>query len=257
MKEGDFDPADALERLRHEEVEGLFDFLDHTQFWIKDTAGRYLRVNRAFQLNYSLARASEVIGLTDFDLSPAYLAEQFARDDARVLRGERILGRLELVGRFDRVTGWFRTSKIPVRDREGAIAGTAGITRRLPGVEAAGFPVPELAPALAAMQGDPAANWTNAELAKRVGLSVSAFERKFRRHLQTTPMRFLKRLRLTSAAAALVQTDRSIADIGLAEGFSDQAHFTREFRKGFGLTPRVWRQREADSVAAGGDHDFG
>ncbi len=250
-RQSSFDPAGILARLRHEEVEGLFDFLEHTQFWIKDSGGRYLKVNRAFLLNYSLPRTSLVIGKTDHDLSPAYLAEQFARDDMRVLKGERILGRIELVGGFDRVAGWFRTSKIPVRDRDGMIAGTAGITRRLPRLQAPEFPVPELAPGLAAMQKEPSRRWSNAELAKLAGLSVSAFERKFRRHLHTTPMRFLKRLRLTRAAAALVQSDRTLAEIAIREGFSDQAHFSREFRRGFGLAPRAWRERERCSR----DHD--
>lgn len=243
MSGPDFDPVVCLSGLRHEQIEDLFDFLDHTQFWIKDTAGRYLRINRAFQLNYSLARAADVLGLTDFDLSPAYLAEQFVRDDERVLRGARIIGRVELVGRFDGAAAWYRTSKIPVQDREGRIAGTAGITRRLPGLQAPEFPVPELAPALAAMEADSAFPWSNRELARRSGLSVSAFERKFRGHLQITPMRFLKRLRLSRAAAALVQSERMLAEIAISEGFSDQAHFTREFRKAFGVTPKVWRLR--------------
>ena len=237
------DPEKTLSTLRHEEIESLFDFLEDTQFWIKDEEGRYLRVNRAFHLNYSLAHPSEVVGLTDFDLSPPYLARQFFEDDERVLRGERIIGRIELVGRFDRVTRWFRTTKIPMRNLKGRIAGTAGVTRELPGLQAPEFPVPELAPALAALQNDPSATWTNAMLARLAGLSASAFERKFRRHLQTSPMQFLKRLRLSRAAAALVQSDRLVSEIAVAEGFCDQAHFTREFKRAFGTTPKVWRER--------------
>lgn len=243
-------PDIRLDHLRHEEIGTLLDFLEDTQFWIKDLHGRYLRVNRAFQLNYSLADPAGAVGLTDFDLSPAYLAEQFRRDDARVLRGERIVGRVELVGRFDLATRWFRTTKIPLHDHSGAIAGTTGITRRLPGLQTPEFPVPDLAPALAVLQNDPAAPWTNGRLAKLAGLSISAFERKFRRHLQTSPMQFLKRLRLSRAAAALVQSETRVSEIALVEGFSDQAHFTREFRKAFGTTPKAWRERHLSSPRA-------
>lgn len=238
-----FDPAAALADLRHEEIATLFDFLDDTQFWLKDREGRYLLINRAFQVNYSLPSAEAVVGLTDLDLAPPYLAEHYRRDDARVLQGERVIDRVELVGRYDLVTLWFRTTKLPVRDRRGRIAGTAGFTRVLPGVSSPDFPLPDLAPALAALQKNPALAWSNAELARLAGLSVSAFERKFRRHLHTSPMQFLKRLRLSRAAAAMMRTERSLAEIALGEGFCDQAHFTREFRAAFGATPRVWRGR--------------
>ena len=117
------------------------------------------------------------------------------------------------------------------------------MTRELPGLQAPGFPVPELTPALDALQRDPSDAWTNADLARLSGLSVSAFERKFRRHLQTSPMQFLKRLRLSRAAAALVQSDRLVSEVAVAEGFCDQAHFTREFKRAFGTTPKVWRER--------------
>lgn len=56
-------------------------------------------------------------------------------------------------------------------------------------------------------------------------------------------MQFLKRLRLSRAAAALVQSDRLVAEVALAEGFCDQPHFTREFKQAFGTTPKVWRER--------------
>ena len=238
-----WDPVASLANLRHEEIASLFDFLENTQFWIKDGQGRYLQVNRAFHLNYSIADPADVVGLTDFDLSPPYLARQFQEDDTRVLLGRRIIGRIEMVGRFDQVTRWFRTTKIPVHNREGHIAGTAGVTRELPGLRAPEFPLPELAPALAALQHNSSASWSNTTLAQLSGLSVSAFERKFRRHLQTSPMQFLKQLRLSRAAAALVQSNRLVSQIALAEGFCDQAHFTREFKRAFGATPRIWRER--------------
>jgi len=237
----------ALSRLRHAEIETLLDLLDDTQFWIKDADGRYLHVNRAFQLNYSLASADDAVGRTDFDLSPPWLADAFREDDERVLRGERIIHRIELVGGHEGVARWYRTSKIPVHDTRGRVAATAGITQPRPDVETPRFPVPELAPALSAMQRDAAAAWTNTALAELAGLSVSAFERSFRRHLHTTPMRFLKRMRLARAAAALNQTRRAVSEIAMACGFSDQAHLAREFKRMFRDTPTAWRARHLDA----------
>lgn len=234
-----------LGELNHREVEALFDQMENIQFWIKDSECRYLKINRAFLLNYSLARREDVLGLTDLVLSPPWLAEGFLKDDRRVLSGERIVNRIELVGGFDRAARWFRTTKIPVTNRAGHIAATAGITQPLPGVQAPEFPVPELAPALQALQDEPSASWNNATLAQMSGLSVSAFERKFRKHLQTSPMQFLKRLRLAKAAAALIQTGGSVSEIAAECGFSDQAHLSREFRKLFDSTPTKWRDRHS------------
>ncbi|MDF1741199.1 MAG: AraC family transcriptional regulator [Verrucomicrobiales bacterium] len=236
-------PASPLSNLQHEEIESLFDCLDGTQFWIKDASGIYLKVNRAFQLNYSLPSREAAVGMTDFDLSPPWLAKGFLADDTRVLKGERVTNRIELVGGFDGAAHWNRTTKIPVRNRKGAIAATAGITETLPGLKAPDFPVPELVPALSAMQQAPADAWTNSLLAERVRMSTSAFERKFRKHLQFSPMQFLKRLRLAKAAAALIQSGQSISEIAADGGFSDQAHLTREFKKLFEATPGEWRKQ--------------
>src|SRR3954468_13967250 len=76
----------------------LFDFLPEVQFWIKDRHGRYEWVNVEFLLNYALERREEVIGRTDFDLSPAHLAAQYDADDQLVLAGDPVINRVELVG---------------------------------------------------------------------------------------------------------------------------------------------------------------
>jgi AraC-like DNA-binding protein len=40
----------------------------------------------------------------------------------------------------------------------------------------------------------------------------------------------------------LMYTDESLADIALTCGFADQSHFSREFRRQFGRTPRAYRE---------------
>ena len=79
----------------------LFDFLEDVVFWIKDPAGRYCWANVANLLNLGLNRREDIVGKTDFDLLPAHVAAQFRTDDERVLAGQSILKRVELIGRFD------------------------------------------------------------------------------------------------------------------------------------------------------------
>lgn len=233
--------------LKHEEIEALFDLLDDAQVWIKCSKGRYLRVNRVFQENYSLRSAEAAIGLTDFDLSPPWLAQIYLADDKRVLQGERVINRIELVGGKGTSARWFRTTKIPLHDADGKIAATTGIGQPLPNLNSPAFPAPELAAALRALQDSPSTLWTNASLARIAGLSVSAFERKFRRHLQASPMQFLRRLRIMRSAAALIQTSGTISDIALKYGFSDQSHLSRDFKTAYGTTPREWRASHRSS----------
>ena len=110
---------------------GLFDFIENLQFWVKDAAGCYRAVNRGFLFNYSLTSVAEAVGKTDYDFSPDYIASQFRLDDERVLGGEAVLNRVEMVGRFDHTAVWCVTNKLPLRDARGRIIGTAGITHPL------------------------------------------------------------------------------------------------------------------------------
>ena len=237
------DIADLLAGLDLTETLLLLDCLREAQFWIKDANGRYLRVNQTFQLDYSLASMAEANGKTDYDLSPPWIAEAFRTDDSLVLRGQRIVNRIELISGYDRALRWYQTNKIPLKNQRGEFVATAGIAILLPDLKGPSFPLPQLAPALEIMQDETKTSLTNSGLAKLVGLSVSAFERQFRQHLHTSPMQFHRKLRLARAAAALIQSPNSIAEIAKRLGFSDQAHLSRQFKDVYGSTPSFWRNK--------------
>ncbi|MDD4870594.1 MAG: helix-turn-helix domain-containing protein [Kiritimatiellae bacterium] len=223
---------------------GLFDFVEDMQFWIKDREGRYCKVNRGFLLNYSLERQDQVIGKTDYDLSPRHLADQYRLDDARVLAGDIIVNRIEMVGRFDHTTCWSLTNKIALRDEKGKIAGTAGITCPLKNkpVEQ-NWPTVALGRAIMFIREHYAEVITIRTLAKIANLSIRAFERQFQQCFRVSPQQYIKRLRVRMACHSLVYTDRPLAQIATEHGFCDQSHFTREFHRQMHLTPRHYRTR--------------
>ncbi len=178
---------------------GLLNFIEGVQCWVKDRDGIYRWVNRAFLLNYSLdATPERVIGKSDYDLSPKHLAEQFRLDDAQVLEGDPILNRLELVGRFDHLSHWCVTTKLPVRREDGAVTGTAGITRPAAAAElnAPAHPDQGLSRALAFIREHHAAPISNQSLAAVSNRSVRALERLFVRELRLTPQQYLRRIRI-------------------------------------------------------------
>jgi AraC-like DNA-binding protein len=228
---------------------GLFDFLDDVLAWVKDRNGQYLWVNRAFLLNYTLnhpgsegrAAKGRILGKTDYDLSPSFLADQFRFDDEQVLAGHRIVNRIERVGNPGGATGWNVTNKIPVLDAKGTIIGTAGITRTL-NKDGLGSSVSGFEPALAHMRDHYHRAITNQQLASISKMSLRAFERQFLASFHLTPQKYLRKLRLRIATRALIYTNESLSEVALNSGFADQSHFSREFRRQFERTPREYRE---------------
>jgi AraC-like DNA-binding protein len=228
----------------------LFDCLEDVLAWIKDRDGRYCWVNRAFLTSYVLeGHPAEktgdplgILGKTDYDLSPAFLADQFRLDDEHVLTGKRIVNRIEQVGQPDGQNVWNVTNKIPLFDADGAIIGTAGITRRLSAPWHDTLSGSEFGPVLAHMRDHYSDPITNQKLARLAHMSVRTFERKFHSNFHLTPQKYLRKLRLRMASRSLIYTKQSLADVALCCGFGDQSHFSREFRRHFGRTPRQYRE---------------
>ena len=75
------------------------------------------------------------------------------------------------------------------------------------------------------------------ELAREASLSPSHFMRAFKQAFGRPPHQHILALRLDRARRLLDQPDASLSDIALRTGFADQAHFTRLFKRQFGVTP--------------------
>jgi AraC family transcriptional regulator len=76
-------------------------------------------------------------------------------------------------------------------------------------------------------------------LAHEVGLSASHFARAFKETMGRAPHRYLLSLRLERARRLLERPDAGLSDVAQRSGFADQAHFTRHFKRAFGVTPGV------------------
>jgi AraC-like DNA-binding protein len=80
------------------------------------------------------------------------------------------------------------------------------------------------------------------KLADNVNVNEDYLTRIFHREMGMSPWDYLNRLRVFLAAEFLRQTDRTIQDIALQTGFSDQAYFCRVFRKIYGVSPKQLRK---------------
>jgi AraC-like DNA-binding protein len=78
-------------------------------------------------------------------------------------------------------------------------------------------------------------------LARAAHLSPAHFSREFRRTFGETPHQYLLTRRMERAAALLRTTDRSVAEVCLAVGFSSVGSFTTTFGRTFGVSPTAYR----------------
>ncbi|MCM2290951.1 AraC family transcriptional regulator [Allorhizobium sp. BGMRC 0089] len=77
------------------------------------------------------------------------------------------------------------------------------------------------------------------DLEAATGLDRYELARQFRRLTGTSPHRYVIMRRLERAKSLIID-GLSLADIAFSVGFADQAHFTRHFRRAFGMTPGRW-----------------
>lgn len=81
-----------------------------------------------------------------------------------------------------------------------------------------------------------------AELASLAGLSASQFGRAFKVSTGTTPHSWHLVTRIEYAKRLLANREKSLVDIALETGFSEQSHFTRAFTSANGVSPNAWRR---------------
>jgi AraC-like DNA-binding protein len=80
-------------------------------------------------------------------------------------------------------------------------------------------------------------------LARLLKLSVRSLERRFVAAFGIGLLAYQRLLRMRRACQALVGGDDSITAIALSLGYGDHSHFTREFRRLYGIPPRAYRRR--------------
>jgi AraC-like DNA-binding protein len=220
----------------------LFDQLPDTLFWIKDTARRFRWMNRATVLLHGRSSRSDLIGASDRDFSELPGPDEYYYDDEKALSGEPVMGRIELVV-FNHVGCWYSTTKLPLRNARGRIVGTVGIAVPMKHVDAESGGGAPLAIAMNYIGKNYRGPITNKKIAKVCGMSLRVFHREFWKAYHSTPRAYIRKLRVRMSCQGLAFTKRSLATIAQDYGFSDQSHFSREFRLTMGMTPSAYRIR--------------
>jgi diguanylate cyclase (GGDEF)-like protein/PAS domain S-box-containing protein len=100
--------------------------------YFKDRECRLLRVSRHMADNLGYFDASELIGKNDVDLFGETFGQRTMMEDLRIMdSGEPIIGLVESRQMGRAGTNWTLTTKVPLRDADGAVIGLLGITREI------------------------------------------------------------------------------------------------------------------------------
>eukprot|EP01047_Picozoa_sp_COSAG01_P036312 COSAG01_NODE_2833_length_6997_cov_7.483039_2_plen_247_part_00 len=221
----------------------LFNLQPEVSFFVKDLRGRFLAINQRGCEYCGVLDRSEVIGRTDFDFFPSQRAESYRQDDEQVMRtGEPIINRLESAPEMAGSPRLVMTSKIPLRNVEGVVVGIAGFSRQVDTKRGESKDAKRFANVVEYLHSNYQQKLNASALAARAKLSVSQFDRQFRRVFGISARQYLSRVRLEVACRELAQTDETVATIAIRCGFFDHAHFSRCFRKQMKVSPSDYRR---------------
>ena len=84
-------------------------------------------------------------------------------------------------------------------------------------------------------------------VADRFGYSPSYLSRMFRKYAQTNYKTYLQNVRIEYGFQELANTDHTIGEIALNNGFPNQKAFTREFKKKYGILPSEYRRGQKNA----------
>lgn len=131
-----------------------------------------------------------------------------------------------------RISDWFIHTRVRLADdpQKAGPAETYGLTH------------PALVAALDLMTNHIADPLTLGQLAQLAGVGARQIQRLFADAMGVPMMRFYRDLRLEKAEELLRQSALPVAEIALATGFVNVAHFTRAFRERAGMAPASWRR---------------
>ena len=188
--------------------------------WQDDFSERFPKVIATSHLfDWDRDRLTACGGLAVLDLLLAVLARDHGAELAGAVSEELVVERIREGGERQR---------IPLQNRLGSSH-------------------PKLTQAVLLMEANIEEPLTTDEIAQPGCVSRRQLERIFKQYLNRVPSQYYLELRLNKARQMLMQTSKSIIQIGLSCGFSSGPHFSSAYRNFFGATPREDRNQRRSS----------
>lgn len=226
----------------------LFDAMTDTYYFAKNVKGQFVHANQLLNEHYDLESANAVIGKTDYDFFRTDIADNIRADDLKVMQNDLVItNKLEVVQDGDGSLRWLFTTKSALKDATGNVIGVEGFSKDAQKSQTSIEPYNAFKDCIEHLRQNFMNPITVSELADISCMSVSTFERKFKKHFGSTPNQYIKRYRIQEACRLLL-AGYSIQKAALDCGFCDQSYFTREFRIFMGMTPKNYQQQQMKSA---------
>lgn len=235
-----FSNSDLNDKGQLTDLIAVFDGMPDIYFYAKNLESEFILSNKAFA--ELLGTDTEaILGFTDNKFFEKNIADLYIEEDQAVFQGKQIINKRWMVPDSTGVISWYLSTKKPLRNNDGKIIGLCGSLRdlRIAGKEAK--PYFDLSEVIEYINNNFHKKITSQELAEILNLSVSQLDRKFKAFSGVSPQTYILKVRINAASTQLAQTDKSITEIYLDNGFYDQSYFGRQFKKFTGMTPRQYR----------------
>lgn len=224
----------------------LLDALPEVHFFAKDLEHRFVAASPDIVRRLGCKDENDLLGRRDRDFYPPHLAASIeADDDAVFATGQPLLNRLETWFDNSRLLDWFVTTKFPIRDAEGKVIGVMGFVRPYEGKDGrrqAWSTGPGFSRAVDHIRHHYGEPINVEELARKAALSMRQLHRKFIDAFGMPAPEFILRTRMQAACEMLASGHKSVGEIALECGFSDQSAFTRNFKRLIGTTPGAFQR---------------
>ncbi|MFO7447108.1 MAG: PAS domain S-box protein [Ignavibacteriaceae bacterium] len=98
--------------------------------YFKDSESRFIKVNKGYLTKYGINSEKDILGKTDFDLFNQEHAGDARNDEIKImLSGEPLTDKIEKEIWGNDKIAWVSSTKTPLRDSDGTIIGTFGVSR--------------------------------------------------------------------------------------------------------------------------------